>query len=820
MDRKRRIAVVGPLPPPSGGMARQTAQQIELITEKGHVASVIPTNLPYQPAFVEKLKGIRAVVRLMHYLVVLFAKLRQVDVVHIMANSGWSWYLFAVPAILVAKIYGIRTIVNYRGGEAETFFAKAWHRIRPVLTLADEIVVPSAFLEKVFSDYGCRAKVVPNTLDRRLFSPTENTEEDTGPWTILVARNLEAIYDVEMAILTLDALKKCGVNAVLKIAGSGPEEAKLRVLVQQLGLENEVTFLGRLDKQGMVSAYQHADVLLNTSRIDNSPNALIEAMSCGLPIVTSAVGGIPFLVSDRHEALLANQHEPAVYASLLQMLCEQPTLRESLIKNGLETSKRFDKEEVIKAWQTIYFQGESHLHLSNIERVKAFLSRAYTSLVAQVLFPFHEFLKKHNTVAVHKQMEKRQWWRSNAIEAYQLSELKRFLCDVYRDVPYYRELFDSHQFAPEKISSINDLSKLPFLTKSVIRENEVGLKATNATGLAKFNTGGSSGEPLIFFIGKERVSHDVAAKWRATRWWDVNIGDKEIVLWGSPIELGKQDKIKEYRDRLLRTQLISAFNLNDTTKREILEKIIQHRPPMLFGYPSVYYLLANYAEENNINVKHCGISVIFVTSERLYDHQKAKIEAVFGAPVANGYGGRDAGFIAHACPEGHMHITADDIVVEIIDKNGNTLPKGESGEIVVTHMRTRDFPFIRYRTGDIGAIGTTPCACGRGLPILEKIEGRTTDFIYAEDGTAMHGLALIYHVREVEGVRNFKIEQMTRSHTKLYLQTDACFTPQSSEQIRVNFKKRLGENVNVEILNVDHIPAEKSGKYRYVVSHA
>src|SRR5690606_29048298 len=235
------------------------------------------------------------------------------------------------------------------------------------------------------------------------------------------------------------------------------------------------------------------------------------------------------------------------------------------------------------------------------------------------------------------------------------------------------------------VASVADLHRLPFLTKGVIRANTEALKHTNAQGLSRFNTGGSSGEPLIFFIGRERVSHDVAAKWRATRWWGVDIGDPEIVVWGSPIELGAQDRVRQWRDRLLRTELLPAFEMSEAKLDGFIAAIRRRRPKMLFGYPSALSHIARHAAQRGIAMDDLGIQVAFVTSERLYDDQRAAIARVFGCRVANGYGGRDAGFIAHECPAGGMHITADDIVVELIGRDDKPVPVGQPGEIVVTH---------------------------------------------------------------------------------------------------------------------------------------
>ncbi|MEO6147102.1 MAG: phenylacetate--CoA ligase family protein, partial [Sulfuriferula sp.] len=201
------------------------------------------------------------------------------------------------------------------------------------------------------------------------------------------------------------------------------------------------------------------------------------------------------------------------------------------------------------------------------------------------------------------------------------------------------------------------------------------------------------------------------------------------------------------------------------------------------------------------------------------DHQRAQIEKTFGCPVANGYGGRDAGFIAHQCPAGGMHLTAEDIIVEIVDPQGRVLPHGESGEIVVTHLATGDFPFIRYRTGDVGVLDDQPCTCGRGLPLLKAIEGRSTDFVVAQDGTVMHGLALVYVIRDLPGVRQFKIVQESLVLTRVLLATDDQFDEANTGKIMLGIQQRLGPGVRVEIERMDEVPKEKSGKYRYVISH-
>jgi phenylacetate-CoA ligase len=442
----------------------------------------------------------------------------------------------------------------------------------------------------------------------------------------------------------------------------------------------------------------------------------------------------------------------------------------------------------------------------------------YTTFVSGLFFPLHELIKKHDTVAIRKEMEASQWWDEGRLEHLRLSRLRRLLASAGACVPYYRNLFADIGFKVEDIASLADLARLPLLDKSTIRANSDALKAENATDLTRFNTGGSSGEPLVFYISKERVSHDVAAKWRATRWWNVDIGDPEVVVWGSPIELGAQDGMRALRDRMLRTQLLPAFEMSENKLDHFLDEISSARPKMLFGYPSALSHIARHANARGRRVDNLGIRVAFVTSERLYDEQRLQISKIFGCPVANGYGGRDAGFIAHECPHGSMHITAEDIIVEIIDHLGAPVPRGEAGEIVVTHLATSAFPFIRYRTGDIGVLDSKPCSCGRGLPLLKEIQGRSTDFLVAKNGTVMHGLALIYILRDLPQIRNFKITQESVDLTSVSVVLDGGLNGELVGKIVQGFKARLGQEVEIRVEEVKEIPSEKSGKFRYVVS--
>jgi len=448
------------------------------------------------------------------------------------------------------------------------------------------------------------------------------------------------------------------------------------------------------------------------------------------------------------------------------------------------------------------------------------LADMYTRFCSSVLFPIHERIKGHRSVALRRELEQTQWWSAERLQSMQLDRLRSFLQRAERQVPYYRETFERIGLRPDDVRTLQDFQAIPLLDKPTIRANTDRLRSSCAGKLARFNTGGSSGEPLVFFLGEERVSHDVAAKWRATRWWGVDIGDTEVVLWGSPIELGRQDRVKWARDRMLRSNLLPAFQMSETQMDSYLDTLEHLRPRMLFGYASALALLASYAEKGGRTLRRLGIRVVFTTGETLFPDQRRVMERVFGAPVANGYGSRDAGFIAHQCPSGSLHVSSEHIIVELVDGAGRPAAAGATGEIVTTHLATGDFPFVRYRTGDMGSWSTEPCPCGRGLPALKEVAGRATDFVRTPSGNTMHALALIYEVRDKPGVSAFKFIQAPDLSVELLVVAGSEFTVEVASCVRDGVLARMGAGGKFAIRRVSDIPPEPSGKYRYVVSHA
>jgi glycosyltransferase involved in cell wall biosynthesis len=350
-DQPSRIALIGPLPPPSGGMANQTLQLSRLLGDEGMQVEVVQVNAPYVPAWGGRIPVLRALFRLLPYLYRLWRAAGRNDLFHIMANSGWSWHLFAAPAIWLARLRRVPCIVNYRGGEAATFLRGAAASVRFSMRRVAALVAPSGFLREVFAHHGMHAEVVPNIIDLAKFHPAAS-----GPQTphIIVARNLEPIYDVDSALRALALLLPSHPAAHMSIAGSGPERERLESLAGQLGVAGKVRFTGRLDSHQMAALYREASLSLNTALADNMPNSVLESLASGIPVVSTNVGGVPFLVRHEETALLVKPGDAAAMATAMKRLLDDASLRQRLVLNGSAYVRDFAWSQVRDRWFAVY----------------------------------------------------------------------------------------------------------------------------------------------------------------------------------------------------------------------------------------------------------------------------------------------------------------------------------------------------------------------------------------------------------------------------------------------------------------------------------
>ncbi len=347
-----RVGLVGPLAPPAGGMANQTRQLAELLRADQALVVTVQTNLPYRPAFVAQVPGVRAIFRLVPYMTELWRVAGNSDVFHIMANSGWSWHLFAAPAIWIAWVRGVPVVVNYRGGGAEEFLMRSHSIVRWSLRRVAVMAVPSGFLQEIFSRFGIRTEIVPNVIDLARFRPRDVARTTSAH--VVVARNLEPLYDNETALRAFHIVHSRHPNARLTIAGSGPELQRLQVLACQLGLDTCVRFAGRLDRESMAKLFREADVMLNPSLTDNMPNSVLESLASGVPVVSTNVGGVPYVVKDGSTALLVPPAEPTLMAAAVMKMLDDIDLWRKISLAGLAEVQQYSWKQVAPLLAVVY----------------------------------------------------------------------------------------------------------------------------------------------------------------------------------------------------------------------------------------------------------------------------------------------------------------------------------------------------------------------------------------------------------------------------------------------------------------------------------
>ncbi len=396
-----------------------------------------------------------------------------------------------------------------------------------------------------------------------------------------------------------------------------------------------------------------------------------------------------------------------------------------------------------------------------------------------------------------ERLERSQWLTRAELERLQMEKLKLLLRTAAHRSPWHAERIgaaglDVREGAADL--TLDDLRRLPTMTKQDARANVDRICWPGVPGGAfRYNTGGSSGEPLLFYYGRERQASDAAGRIRARRWWGVDVGDREVYLWGAPVELSKTDRIKTIRDRLLNQMVLNAFEMSAANMDAYLDAVQAFRPKCVYGYASSVALLAARAAERGVRLRLPELRVVCTTGEPLYPHQRKLIERVFGVPAANEFGSRDIGFTAHETPHGQMLLMSESIILEVLDQDGRPATAGEQGEAVMTGLCSDAQPFIRYRTGDMVRMDAGSCRDGRGLHVLSEVAGRTTDFVIRSDGTVMHALSVIYVLRAVDGIAEFKFIQHTVRDVEVLIVPGPRWAEAARAELTAGLSARLGD---------------------------
>ncbi|MDN3019179.1 hypothetical protein PH210_23685 [Paenibacillus sp. BSR1-1] len=406
-------------------------------------------------------------------------------------------------------------------------------------------------------------------------------------------------------------------------------------------------------------------------------------------------------------------------------------------------------------------------------------------------------------------------------EEYQLKQLQNLLKYSYENVNYYKKIFDERNLKPDDIKSFKDLTKLPYLTKDIIRENIDDLISKNCSekDLLYLTTGGSSGTPLGFYedkkVAKSREWAFTTHLWKRIG-YDVRKCSRFVILRGHNVKKG----ISEYNGRNL---ILSSYHLSDENIGQYIALIEKFNPDFIQAYPSSIDILAKYLIENGKTIHANKLKGIICASEKLYDIQRINIIEAFKVRVFSFYGHTEHCCIAGECEKNnYYHIQSEYGVVELInDNNEQVKEENEKGEIVATNLNNYVMPFIRYKTGDIAINSLSNCSCGRNYRLIKGLEGRELEQIVTHSGAKVSLTALIFaqHFYAFSKIQTMQLEQMEKGKIIVKIVEQQILDQKDISEIVNKLKIATNDGLDVDIQIVRNIERTKRGKHNFLLQH-
>lgn len=409
------------------------------------------------------------------------------------------------------------------------------------------------------------------------------------------------------------------------------------------------------------------------------------------------------------------------------------------------------------------------------------------------------------------EMERNQFLPGEELASLQRSKLLALLEHAQRHSPYYAEKYEGLQAAEA-------FHTLPLLTKAQLRENYTRIVTPDARSKVQLcKTSGSTGEPLKFYRDGQVFGRTLASVYRAHRWYGIDVGAKEAMLWGIPP--GRLNRMKmRARDFALNRFRERKYSLDPQVLQDFYEAVRTRRPEYLFGYSSMVYEFAVFVRERSLPTDDLGLKGAVCTAESIPDYQRDEIQSVLRCPVIGEYGSAETGIISYQCPQGGHHISADAVLVEILDDDGAPVPVGTVGRVVVTVLHSQAAPIIRYDLGDYAAFASTSCPCGRSLPLLDRIVGRTSGVIVTPSGRCFHSIAMYYIMKDYAdqfgGVRQFRVRQTQIDKLEFHIAASSDFTDAARAWLERTVHSTFGEAMGVEFFIRESIERSASGKLK------
>jgi phenylacetate-CoA ligase len=440
-------------------------------------------------------------------------------------------------------------------------------------------------------------------------------------------------------------------------------------------------------------------------------------------------------------------------------------------------------------------------------------------LVRRVIGPLWARWERSPYLRHYHWLRRHQFDSPEIIRTRQWTALRNLLRHAYATVPYYRQLFERAGLRPGDIQNLEDFTRVPVLTKEAIRAHGPALLSRRFTpaDLARKQTTGSTGVPLTVWVDEESQQWKRGCTLRADEWSGWRFGERVAVLWGVPDPHSRTWRSRLRSALLERTATLNTLHVTEAALEHFARHLQRKKPGLILGHAHSLYLLAEYVRARGpAGVRPRGV---ISTAMVLHDWQRRAIKEVFGCQVTNRYGCEEVSLIACECERHHgLHVNADGVYVEIL-RDGRPAAPGEPGAVAVTDLTNRAMPLLRYQVGDVAVWSERTCPCGRGLPLLERVEGREADYVVTADGGLVSGVSLSDNfTMHVPGVAQLQIIQESVGRFRFRIVRDAEFGPASLRRMADLVAEYFGPAARFECEYVAAIPREPSGKFRFCIS--
>jgi phenylacetate-CoA ligase len=433
-----------------------------------------------------------------------------------------------------------------------------------------------------------------------------------------------------------------------------------------------------------------------------------------------------------------------------------------------------------------------------------------------VTMPLHKWMLTRRGEVYYRDLKRSQWLAPDRVRGLQEERLRRIVDHAYRHVPFYRQRFDERGLKPGDVRRLEDLARLPLLTKDDVRENlffDLFSDNHDYREVQRITTSGSTGEPFVCFVDRSQLEMRWAATLRSMEWTGWRFGDRQARLWHQTIGMSRSQVLRERIDALFNRRIfIPAFEMSEADVARALRRIERHRPTLIDGYAECFNYLAGHLKQRPSGIRPSGL---ISSAQVLPDDSRAVIEAAFHTKVFDKYGSREFSGIAYECDAhaGH-HVVAESYVVEVL-KDGRPAAPGETGEVVITDLNNLCMPFLRYRIGDLAVAidPMEPCPCGRGLPRLGRIEGRVQSMIVGAGGRVVPGSLFLHLFKDYDWIlRHFQVVQERPGEVRLKVVKGPRFEAAAFDELIATLRQYLGQGCRIDVDFVDVIPMVRTGK--------